>query len=648
MRPVRVCASILNQELTNMKALYKISLLLGAVGVMVSSCNDEMTSDKTGNTGKSVRISLSASRANTDPTRTSLSEGGENGGLNCVWTKNDKLLVTNDEGRKLGYLKLDDEFDQKDQGQFNGTIYIEDGKYNLNFYYLGTSVAQDKEDKKAYSEVESSTPYVADFSNQEGTFLSLSDYDILTATKETVIDGDYIYFGNINFERRVSFAQFEMINLPEIEYPITVTISGEMLCNKASVSLSDLDDNRVKVDYMKGDVKVNIAKKDENNNFYITLLPTTSGGLFTFHLVDKGGKAFTTTYQVNNPVKENIYYHKAVKNDKDEVTGYEGIPLDFTPDAPEYDIIFMTYPEGTPNNEEFDHNEDLTDPSNVELPGDPKPENHKEFLGWKIEGSEDEPTEGPWNLTEEGKGPVVTLVPVYSDSYVWNIEWRCGYGDNHLVEYQGQTTYTYAHTNPYTQIKKTNVKVTTPYGINGNNTDYNPTREGCTFIGWHNPAPSGNSCKATDEKTANQTYSSDNWTVVFTAMWNRVYEIVYHFNSANPKHSYSGEHNSTYNAAIIDRPTGVEDGYVYGIRFDNEFFADQEGLANKDKLIGWKRFGCADHYTDGSIDNLIFKEGDTFEFKDGKYILHLEPVYAEPENKVTITHQGYNRDTFNK
>lgn len=660
-----------------MKSINKFALLFAAaVGTLTSCSNEDVLLNGSENDGKTVHMVVTALRDGTQEmgSRTDLEEDG-NGNLAFTWTVNDQILVTDANGLKKGFLKL-----KSGAGTNNGTFEgdlrgVNNGTVKLNYYYLGLNHGNVADGEEAYTEVISKEPYTADYSVQEGSLQSLSYLDMLSDFKQTVIAGDYSYSDFIDLKRRISFARFLMEMPVEAKMPYkAVTLSGSELGNKATIQLTDGDAPLEKMTYDKGNVVLNNLS---TNDFYITYLPTKNEFDITFMVEDANGKFFQGTFTINKEIGQSKYLRR-----KNDLGQYQGIPVTFTP-VVDYKIILKEDPEGT---KDYDTIENPEDPTRVPLPGNPitdptQNDAHREFLGWKTkDGSE--PTLGPWNLTTDG--PTVTLYPVYSANYIWTIEWRSGYGDNELVPEQGEEKYIgtkdkltagydgikdgkeYPLPEGYPNDKNNKRRRRTPIGLGKNN----PTREGFVFDGWLLERP-GN-VNGDSEVDANYTWGPNNtilyttgniaentkWTIVYKAKWKRVYEIVYHFNSADPKHSNTGgEENAGYNAKVTDRPEGVENGYnYYVISSTSDRFKNQGGVAQTDanggKFIGWKKCTeCTDHYMndngiiDSEIKDRVFTEGDTWTFKDGKYILHLEPVYeAAPK---TVSTPGYRQGTFN-
>lgn len=330
----------------------------------------------------------------------------------------------------------------------------------------------------------------------------------------------------------------------------------------------------------------------------------------------------------------------------------KGVEIELVKDAPAFDIVFMKYPEGSLENEEYNFKEDKSNPAAVPLPGNPDDKEytvpfHNGFLGWDVEGGNNPETE-TWDASSAET--TIVLYPVYD--YKWKMEWYNGYEEGVMVPRanRGEEFVTAAG--------RFNIK--TPYGLSQAGYERsNPERDGYTFTGWYVES-------ITSSKTETSTISYDTESkniafekyvpkvVKFTAQWEpikvneRHIYITYHWVSRDPDHSNSGDHTS-YNAMKTDRVEHAWDGYEYGVRFDDDFFNDQnkndkgeygggiigstDGKGNI--FVGWRKcVSCSDDYTAEDANRLITKDDNKWEFNDGKVYLHLEAVY-EPIGSTT-------------
>lgn len=424
----------------------------------MTSCSNEdvfVANEESGNVVNMVVTALRESDGNAE-SRTTFKE--INGSLQCRWSAGDMLVVTDEDGTIKGYLTLTegagDAF-----GKFEGALRgVENGTPKLNYFYFGTAPSAEKCESIADKE------YVKDFSNQPGSFESLVQYDILSVTKDVIVDDGNSYVENIDLRRRVSYARFNL-NLPSTAvYPIEVELSGSEIANKVTL---DLAANTAV--YAKGNVKAKVESKDKD--LYITYLPTANLYDLTFDVRDANGKAFTGKFNVEYVIPEGVYYRKTLRDEADNPTDYVGLPVDLNP---VYKIILMEDPEGI---KEHDTIENPDDPSSVTLPGDPNPnpDPEQEFKGWKKIGTDDEPTTDPWDLTDPEKGPVVTLVPVYNTkSYQWQFKFvddpKVGTASYGAVLESGPTPHT----------------LQSAFPTDNENSQYyhKNTKEGYTFLGW--------------------------------------------------------------------------------------------------------------------------------------------------------------------
>lgn len=307
----------------NMK-FHKISYMLAIPALMLASCsnlNEDVPLEESSEGGTLVQMIVSATRDNDFLTRSELTHDEEANKLSAKWTEGDKLLVTNKEGTKLGYLDLKEGYAGQSKAVFEGNVIINDvedgGTVDLNYYYLGTAT-------DPQSDVENKGTYEHDYSTQNGTLKYLSDYDILSVEKTVkVVDGKS-YIDNIDFKRRVSFARFNL-NFPEgvSADSYSITVSGDEMRNKASISLTN------NFSTTKGDVVVNT----NSNNFYMTFLPTENAADFVFTTI-VGGKEYRGTINIDKPVPQGIFFCR-----KNENTGVFGINVEMQ-EAKQYRVFY--------------------------------------------------------------------------------------------------------------------------------------------------------------------------------------------------------------------------------------------------------------------------------------------------------------------
>lgn len=632
-----------------MKHLYKSIFSIALAGLLsLASCSQEDMLNGGADTvkGHPVQLTLTVNRGETQ-TRTVLSENDKNGGLTSKWVMNDdkkdKLFVFNSEGVMVGELEIK-ELIEPSVGVFSGTIEANYGSDNYNIWYYNpdnSKIALGKSSREHPNLLidlsEQSFSSIEDLSAMEVLYQSIK----LNVKEETAVVEE-----STTMEAKLAMARFSLAGIENASGILKIFDEdfGESraIYKKCGFGLAPkFDGFRFN---LANDPSIEVTVT-EGQDVYLAFYPGSYRLGFEF-TADNGKKY---KFAFNNPTtlvagKYYCAFNKAEGLGEDDPGTIGGIPVNFE-EVIDYDIIFKADPEGTTV---YDYEEDLTDPSSVELPGNPDPENHKEFLGWKKEGSTDEPTEGPWNLNEEGKGPQVTLVPVYGN-YIWTIEWRSGYGDNALVEHQGTESFTSA------TIPANNKKVYTPYGLKKSN----PTRDGCIFVGWARPEGDNRGDLSINAESSLWSFNANRWTIVYTALWNREYKIVYHFNSKDPEHSDSNSDKyctsaatAKYNAVKEDKPVKPADLYEYSVVCDikADFFADQGYVAPTNEeggaFLGWKKSTlCADDYTAADAERVITSEDNVWTFSDGKWCLHLEPVYG-PAPKTVAT-PGYNRGTFN-
>ncbi|MDE5774087.1 MAG: hypothetical protein K2H86_06495, partial [Muribaculaceae bacterium] len=388
----------------------------------------------------------------------------------------------------------------------------------------------------------------------------------------------------------------------------TVTLSGSQLCNETALSLTDQN----QIEYAKGSVTIeNVAGQE----FYMTYLPTKDADEVSFTAVDKNGKSFVGKYNISKAVAQNKYFRKALGNGQ-----YEGIPVDFT-EVIEYKLILMEDPEGTKEHETIENPEN---PAAVTLPGDPNPNTdpEQEFLGWKKEGTTDEPTKDPWDLTKEGYGPTVTLVPVYkAKEYQWQFKWvddpevgTASYGaklENGPTPHTLESTFPTDNPNDVNYYKK-NVK------------------EGYTFLGWEYDGKmvgkDGNVFDATEvvaykEKAEKiDLYGVETYRVFIYAKWSKN-DVTY-----TVKYEQDGKE--------LDIKTETKKADKVTVNVNEGAPKDKVNVPAYNEFVGWAE--------KGDTSKTILTEVELT--NPGKPSITVVPVFNK---KTTVSTPGYGHGTFN-
>lgn len=339
--------------------------------------------------GETVRLTVAVSRDPSAATRTVMSETNGGADLACKWTEGDKLLVTDASGVRRGVLEITGGVGEA-EGTFTGEVSIEGinkddaGKTELNFLYLGTS-RNAMEDATSVVEGwdDASKTYTAYYASQPGTLLSLTEQDLLSATKKvTLISGDAdkssIYVEKFMMNRRISFAKFKL-NMPEgvdINSGAQVTITGTGLKTCAKVSFAAeaaTEEGRIVVKYDKSEPKTkgsvsggsgSDADYDEegyvsgsasatvvvkpkpgkvilpvgsDGSFYMVLLPNGLTGDdakfdLNFEVTASNGTVYKGAYNVTKEIVEGKYYrsHTAASGTTPESFG----PIEITMSDP--------------------------------------------------------------------------------------------------------------------------------------------------------------------------------------------------------------------------------------------------------------------------------------------------------------------------
>lgn len=377
-------------------------LAAGALGLWSCSSDDAAMPDPgkgASGAGETVFLTVTASREGDAATRTIMSPDEEGNNLNCAWTDGDKLLVTDASGVRRGVLTLAEDCIGKADGTFTGEVSIEGitkddaGKAELNFLYLGTS-RNAMEDASSVVEGwdDASNTYTAYYAAQPGTLLSLTEQDLLTATKKvTLISGNAdkspIYVEKFMMNRRISFAKFKLI-MPENVYlnsgaQVTITGTGLKTCAKVSFAAeAATEEGRIVVKYDKsepntkgyvsgddydeegtvsGSASATVVVKPKSGkvivpvgsdgSFYMVLLPnglTGDNAKFdlNFEVTASNGTIYKGTYNVTKEIEEGKYYRKQLSDEGN--ISYDGIPVDM--DSEKQNVDYPGYENEDPNN----------------------------------------------------------------------------------------------------------------------------------------------------------------------------------------------------------------------------------------------------------------------------------------------------------
>lgn len=384
-----------------MKLISKASYLLSALMISLGSCSSEMENmvPEENVSGESVHFVVAASRENFDNTRTVLTENN-NGGLDCVWSEGDRILVTGENGKLKGILSLKNYIgDDRAKAYFEGELYgISNGKVTLNYYYLGTELSKISDPDQLLSLV---SPYTHSYAEQDGKFESLTDYDILSAQATTIIDGRQSYV-EMTLPRRISAAHFTLNGLPE-GFQGDVVISGEGLMNKVSLPLT-----AHKVETSQDPAGSVITMKNVGNDFYMILLPNELASFDMKFTAEVNGTTYEGSFRVGKQIGAAKYYRKNLNNGEGGKNQYVGFPIDMKP-AKQYRVFYHI------NITDIDKSDPdgvrictslpdaVTDPTNYTVLNftEPKIDNSKEirneanftkgylyeFLGWSTEAS---------------------------------------------------------------------------------------------------------------------------------------------------------------------------------------------------------------------------------------------------------------------
>lgn len=302
----------------------------------LGSCSSEMENmvPEESVSGESVHFVVAASRENFDNTRTVLTENN-NGGLDCVWSDGDRILVTGGtDGSLKGILSLIKYIgDDKSKAYFEGELYgISNGNVTLNYYYLGTELSKISDPDQLLSIV---SPYTHSYAEQNGEFESLTDYDILSAQASTIIDGSQSYV-EMTLPRKISAAHFTLEGLPE-DFNGDVVISGEGLMNKVSLPLTVHE-----VETSQDPVGSGITMKNVGKDFYMILLPNELASFDMKFTAEVNGTTYEGSFRVGKQIGAAKYYRKNLNNGQGGKDQYVGFPIDMKP-AKQYRVFYHIY-----------------------------------------------------------------------------------------------------------------------------------------------------------------------------------------------------------------------------------------------------------------------------------------------------------------
>lgn len=289
--------------------------------------------------GETVRLTVAVSRDPSTATRTALTENA--GRLDCVWSADDKLLVTDASGNVAGLLSLKEGQEFGKTAVFDGDVNItsENGKAWVNFLYLGTEWS--KTATKENPGVTGNSITIDYSGEQPGTIEGLTAKDLLVKKGEEVtISGNKAYLAKtIAMDRLISFGKFKMKGV-EATDAYTVSITGSNLHNKVVLDLASMAP-----EYSKEENTGLNVKADKDGVFYTVLLPTSNDDaaekkLETLTFAAKvGEKDYNRTFTSNKEegIKRSRFYrsHTAASGDTPESFG----PIEITEDAGNNDPI---------------------------------------------------------------------------------------------------------------------------------------------------------------------------------------------------------------------------------------------------------------------------------------------------------------------
>ena len=269
------------------KYLYSAAAFLSLSCIALTSCQNEME-QMGAPAGKEVLLRVTANRGDAETRTTLTSDGGD---LVCSWNEGDQLMVVDGKGKKIGVISIVDGFDSA-EGTFEGKVNLE-GQENISLVYLGTAKNAD-----TYSATENSI--VMDLSEQNGTFDSLTEKDVLTSSSY-VVDNSYsskeLTIENVTMTRQLAFGHFTLDFGGEITLAVgdVVTITGENLKSSGKVNFNN---GGSLPSVVNPSTTITITKTEVGNDLYITMLPC--GEVTPTFTVVKDGETYTATLGKHN------------------------------------------------------------------------------------------------------------------------------------------------------------------------------------------------------------------------------------------------------------------------------------------------------------------------------------------------------------
>lgn len=236
-----------------MNKLLIYSTIFAALGLTACGADEDLPQQ--GGTYK-VHVSVNVDRddVSTD-SRTIMTENDRNG-LGFGWSASDQLVVTDNDGNKVGVLSANGIKDGDSYGTFEGDLLLwNEGQQTLNFIYLGT---------EGDVTAPVTNPINVSLAEQDGKN-EFGRKDVMTGSIDVnVIGGDLPSF-SFAMKHQVTFAHFAL------EMPAGVTLNGEdITISGANVSNAlNVNPATVVATGVNGDITV----KGTNGDFYLTMVP---------------------------------------------------------------------------------------------------------------------------------------------------------------------------------------------------------------------------------------------------------------------------------------------------------------------------------------------------------------------------------------
>lgn len=234
-----------------------IGAMASAALLMAGGCTNDIEAPVAKDGKATMQVTIAFPQQNTRTTLEEVEGTNGYGALKCTWDEDDRVIVYNENGNKLGTLSIVERTNGNASATFNGELNgVENGEHNYRFFYMPG--AQD------------SAPFSYDMSKQSGKFEDLGQYDFLSATTPVTVAGGIAYTESMGLQRTVAFVHFTVAMPEGVEYngeEITVTTGQGNACEISAAN---------EITVTKGDITVNSL------DMYLAVLPTETPAPVSF------------------------------------------------------------------------------------------------------------------------------------------------------------------------------------------------------------------------------------------------------------------------------------------------------------------------------------------------------------------------------